>query len=168
MQHLYEIDVRVPMRDGVALAANVWHSAEGEAPTLLVRLPYGKDVMGFGQSAFPDLGEFVPHMADRVDGEDTVAWIADQPWSDGTVGMFGPSYLGMVQWETAVTGVPALKAIAPTFTSIDNYEASWFSAGGALPTSPPSSSTSSPTAKRSTCATESCAPATEAVSPRKN
>ena len=55
MQHLYDIDVQVPMRDGVALAANVWHPAEGEAPTLLVRLPYGKDVMGFGQSAFPDL-----------------------------------------------------------------------------------------------------------------
>ena len=43
MQHLYDIDVRVPMRDGVALAANVWRPAQGEAPTLLVRLPYSKD-----------------------------------------------------------------------------------------------------------------------------
>jgi predicted acyl esterase len=56
MQHLYEIDVRVPMRDGVALAANVWHPADGEAPTLLVRLPYGKGAMGFGQSAIPTGG----------------------------------------------------------------------------------------------------------------
>ncbi|UUU35662.1 CocE/NonD family hydrolase [Streptomyces sp. CA-210063] len=155
MQHLYDIDVRVPMRDGVALAANVWHPVEGEAPTLLVRMPYGKDVFGITVGGvMPDLmalleagyalvvqdcrgthrseGEFVPHMADRADGEDTVAWIADQPWSDGTVGMYGPSYMGMVQWETAVTGAPALKAIAPAFTSIDNYEAPWFSAGGAL------------------------------------
>ena len=43
MQHVYDIDVRVPMRDGVALAANVWRLAEGKGPTLLVRLPYGKD-----------------------------------------------------------------------------------------------------------------------------
>ncbi|MEU9330003.1 CocE/NonD family hydrolase [Streptomyces canus] len=155
MQHLYDVDVRVPMRDGVALAANVWHPVQGEAPTLLVRLPYGKDVLfGVGHGHMPDFlalleagyalvvqdcrgtyrseGEFVPHMADRTDGEDTVAWIADQPWSDGTVGMYGLSYLGMVQWETAVTGAPALKAIAPSCTSIDNYEAPWYSAGGAL------------------------------------
>ena len=155
MQHLYDIDVQVPMRDGVALAANVWHPTEGRAPALLVRLPYGKDVlMGAGHALMPDTqalleagyavvvqdcrgthrseGEFVPHMADRKDGEDTVAWITEQPWSDGTVGMYGPSYLGMVQWETAVTGTPGLKAIAPSCTSIDNYEAPWYGPGGAL------------------------------------
>ncbi|MEI5519780.1 CocE/NonD family hydrolase [Streptomyces brasiliscabiei] len=154
MQHLYEIDVRVSMRDGVALAANVWRPTEGKAPTLLVRLPYSKDSMGLGHDIMPNLlalleagyavvvqdcrgtyrseGEFVPHMADRADGEDTVAWITEQPWSDGAVGMYGPSYLGMVQWEAAATGAPGLKAIAPAFTSIDNYEAPWYSAGGAL------------------------------------
>ena len=154
MQHLYDIDVRVPMRDGVGLAANVWRPAEGTAPTLLVRLPYSKDSAILGQGALPNVlalleagyalvvqdcrgthrseGEFVPHMADRHDGEDTVAWITEQPWSDGTVGMYGPSYLGMVQWETAVTGAPGLKAIAPAYTSIDNYEAPWYSPGGAL------------------------------------
>lgn len=118
-------------------------------------MPYGKDGLGITLGGvMPDLmalleagyavvvqdcrgthrseGEFVPHMADRYDGEDTVAWIADQPWSDGTVGMYGASYLGMVQWETAVTGAPALKAIAPAFTSIDNYESPWYGPGGAL------------------------------------
>ncbi|ADJ47102.1 X-Pro dipeptidyl-peptidase [Amycolatopsis mediterranei S699] len=142
------------MRDGVNLAANVWRLAEGEGPTLLVRLPYGKDVMGITMSVMPNFlafleagyalvvqdcrgthrseGEFVPHLADRTDGEDTLAWIAAQPWSDGTVGMYGASYLGMVQWEAAATGAPALKAIAPSVTSIDNYEAPWYSAGGAL------------------------------------
>ncbi|WP_435869854.1 CocE/NonD family hydrolase [Amycolatopsis mediterranei] len=136
------------------LAANVWRLAEGAGPTLLVRLPYGKDVMGITLSVMPNFlafleagyalvvqdcrgthrseGEFVPHLADRTDGEDTLAWIAAQPWSDGTVGMYGASYLGMVQWEAAATGAPALKAIAPSVTSIDNYEAPWYSAGGAL------------------------------------
>ena len=87
-QHLFDIDVRVPMRDGVALAANVWRPAEGKAPALLVRLPYGKDgLMGSGHALMPDTqalleagyaviaqdcrgthrseGEFVPHMADQ-------------------------------------------------------------------------------------------------------
>ncbi|MFC8511750.1 CocE/NonD family hydrolase [Streptomyces sp. NPDC057257] len=77
-QHLFDIDVRVPMRDGVALTANVWRSVERKAP--------------------------VPHKADRNDGEETVAWITEQPWSDGSVGMYGGSYLGMIPWETAVTG----------------------------------------------------------------
>jgi predicted acyl esterase len=37
MQHLYDIHVRVPMRDGVALAANVWHPADGpDHPSRLV------------------------------------------------------------------------------------------------------------------------------------
>src|SRR5436189_5907579 len=108
MTHVYDIDVRIPMRDGVALAANVWRLADGAGPTLLVRLPYGKDVMGLGHELMPNVlavleagyavvvqdcrgtnrseGDFVPHMADRTDGEDTLAWIAEQPWSDGTVG----------------------------------------------------------------------------------
>nr|WP_101830678.1 CocE/NonD family hydrolase [Frankia canadensis] len=142
------------MRDGVALAANVWRLADGTGPTLLVRLPYGKDSLITASEILPNLltlleagyavvtqdcrgtnrseGEFVPHMADRADGEDTLAWIVDQPWSDGTVGMYGASYLGMVQWEAAATGSPALRAIAPSLTSIDNYEAPWYSAGGAL------------------------------------
>ncbi|MBE8516024.1 CocE/NonD family hydrolase [Amycolatopsis sp. H6(2020)] len=154
MPHVYDIDVRIAMRDGVALAANVWRLAEGKGPTLLVRLPYGKDVLGLGHDLMPNVlalleagyalvvqdcrgtnrseGEFVPHQADRADGEDTLAWIAGQPWSDGRVGMYGPSYLGMVQWEAAATDSPVLKAIAPCVTSIDNYEAPWYSAGGAL------------------------------------
>jgi putative CocE/NonD family hydrolase len=154
VQHLYEIDVRIPVRDGVVLAANVWRPLEGTAPTLLVRLPYSKDneiplgdyypnvstlleagyavVMQDCRGTFRSEGEFVPHAADRTDGEDTIAWIADQPWSDGTMGMYGPSYLGMVQWEAAVTKPPALKAIAPCFTSLDKYGAPWYSTGGAL------------------------------------
>ncbi|WP_029114832.1 CocE/NonD family hydrolase [Mycobacterium sp. URHB0044] len=153
MQHLYEIDVRIPVRDGVVLAANVWRPVEGTAPTLLVRLPYSKDseaplgdyflnvatlleagyavVIQDCRGTFRSEGEFVPHAADRPDGADTIAWIADQPWSDGRVGMYGPSYLGMVQWEAAVTKPSALKAIAPCFASLDKYGL-WYSTGGAL------------------------------------
>ena len=45
MQYIYESDILTPLSDGVNLSANVWRPAEGRAPTLLVRLPYGKDVL---------------------------------------------------------------------------------------------------------------------------
>ena len=39
-------DIMVPMRDGVLLATDVWVPAGGDpAPVLLVRLPYGKDMI---------------------------------------------------------------------------------------------------------------------------
>jgi uncharacterized protein len=47
------------------------------------------------------------------DGYDAVKWIAQQPWSDGRVVMYGGSYLGMTQWRTAAQVPPHLAAIAP-------------------------------------------------------
>ena len=41
---LVELDVPVPMRDGVTLRANVYRPPEGRWPVLLTRLPYGKDL----------------------------------------------------------------------------------------------------------------------------
>ncbi|HWB95621.1 MAG TPA: CocE/NonD family hydrolase, partial [Bryobacteraceae bacterium] len=38
-----DLHVRIPMRDGVHLAANIYRpSASGRLPTILVRTPYGK------------------------------------------------------------------------------------------------------------------------------
>ena len=48
------------------------------------------------------------------DGYDLVEWIAAQPWSDGRVVMFGGSYVGMTQWQTAAQLPPHLAAIAPS------------------------------------------------------
>jgi uncharacterized protein len=47
------------------------------------------------------------------DGYDLVEWIAAQPWSDGRVVMFGGSFVGMTQWQTAAQLPPHLAAIAP-------------------------------------------------------
>lgn len=47
------------------------------------------------------------------DGYDLVEWIAAQPWSDGRVVMFGGSFVGMTQWQTASQLPPHLAAIAP-------------------------------------------------------
>ena len=51
----------------------------------------------------------------RHDGDDAravVDWIAEQPWSNGEVGMFGEAYSGYTAWSAAARRPPALKAIA--------------------------------------------------------
>jgi putative CocE/NonD family hydrolase len=156
MTFTVEVDVRVPMRDGVALATNVWRpEGPGPFPVLLVRTPYGKDDAGtYGNPKLPDVfalvaagyavvaqdvrgtsrspGTFVPHTHEGADGADTLAWLAGQPWCDGAVGMWGGSYMGFTQWQAAVLGTPALRAITPVMSSADLYGAPWHSSGGAL------------------------------------
>jgi uncharacterized protein len=56
-----------------------------------------------------------PFDQDAEDGADTIAWIAQQPWCNGRVGMFGLSAQGLTQWLAASQHPPALQAIAPMF-----------------------------------------------------
>lgn len=60
-----------------------------------------------------------------VDGEDAAAVInaiADQPWSNGNVGMFGISYAGATQMAAVAHGPPAaLKAVVPSSGHIDTW-----------------------------------------------
>jgi len=156
MKHLYEPDVPTTTRDGVTLRADVWRPAEGTAPTLLMRTPYGRrqtgmygaagggpSVMGFVNAGyavviqdvrgtFASDGVFEPLVNETTDGVDTLAWIAGQDWYDGTVGTFGVSYMGMTQWAVAAGNPAGLKAFAPFFTASDTYSAPWYSPGGAL------------------------------------
>lgn len=64
--------------------------------------------------------------ADDVDGYDTIEWIAKQPWCDGNVAMFGPSYWGATQWLAAANGDPGppphLKAIIPSVINPDFWQ----------------------------------------------
>src|SRR5258708_583857 len=43
-------------------------------------------------------GTFLPFsQMEATDGDDTIAWLAHQPWSSGRIGMFGVSYQGSTQ-----------------------------------------------------------------------
>lgn len=117
------------MRDGICLSADVYLPENNgkKVPAVLVRTPYGKedgcesyyryvqrgyavviqDVRGRNESE----GEWMPNFHEVEDGDDTLNWIAAQPWSDGNVGMVGGSYLGYVQWAAAASGNPHLKAL---------------------------------------------------------
>ena len=142
--------VRIPMRDAVRLSANVFLPAGGgRVPVILARTPYGKgtalyggyelfvnngyavvieDVRGRGQSE----GRFLPMTQEVNDGDDTIRWIARQPWSNGRVAMAGASYLGIAQWKAALSGNPALRAIAPVVSGDDDYYDRMYSRGGGL------------------------------------
>lgn len=156
MSFRVSVDVMVPTRDGTKLATDIWlPESDFRLPALLMRTPYGKgwltttygitspnifELMKRGyavaiqecRGTFGSEGTFVPHVADADDGADTVQWLIDQEWCDGNIGSFGPSYIGFVQLQTAATGVPGLKAIAPAATSADLYAGFWHSQGGAL------------------------------------
>ena len=146
-----DLDVPVPMRDGVTLRANVYRPPEGRWPVLLTRLPYGKD-LPVGSAALDPVqavrrgyvvivqdtrgrlaseGEFRPFETEADDGVDTIAWAAGLPYSDGQVGMYGLSYFGFTQWSAALQQPPALKAIVPFVTWCDPLNGLAFR-GGAL------------------------------------
>jgi putative CocE/NonD family hydrolase len=129
-------DVRVPMRDGVGLRADILlPSAQGKVPALIYRTPYGKQfalqeyktfekavARGYAvvvqdvRGRYASDGEFVAYQNEGRDGYDTIEWVAQQPWCDGNVGTFGLSYPGAVQWLGAVENPPHLKAMVPAMT----------------------------------------------------
>jgi predicted acyl esterase len=144
------LGVSVPMRDGIRLVADVFLPAvAGRWPTVLVRTPYSRHALGIrGYRSFlqhgyavviEDLrgrwdsqGTFGLITQEAPDGNDTINWIAAQPWSNGKVAMAGSSYLGLVQWWAAINGNPHLKAISPMFSGDDEYADRYYSEGGAL------------------------------------
>lgn len=144
------LNVRVPMRDGVRLSTHVFRpSPQGRVPALLVRTPYNKGPgITTNYQAFVDRGYavvvqdvrgrygsegvFEPLTQEVPDGDDTLNWIARQPWSDGKIGMMGGSYVGIVQWKAAIANNPHLKAIFPVVSGYDDYRDRFYSNGGAM------------------------------------
>lgn len=133
-------NVRVPMRDGVTLSADIYRPVTADhIPAIVVRSPYGKtsdaihrtghffaehgyayiymDVRGRGDSD----GLFVPYRNEGRDGYDSIEWAADQPWCTGNVGTMGGSYLGRIQWLTALTAPPHLRAMITQVSPSDPF-----------------------------------------------
>jgi hypothetical protein len=131
-----ERDVTTPMPDGVDLLADRWYPATlrvGSAPTVLLRSPYGRRQLGlvgrlFAERGYQVLiqscrgtfgsgGDWVPMRNEQVDGRATLEWVAAQPWFDGQLFTFGPSYLGLTQWAVAEGAPDYVRAMALTVTS---------------------------------------------------
>jgi putative CocE/NonD family hydrolase len=69
------------------------------------------DVRGGGASYGTRNGPFAPEEAQ--DAYDITEWFAAQSWSNGKIGMYGGSYLGITQYFAASTAPPHLVAIFP-------------------------------------------------------
>ena len=148
---VHDINVAVPVRDGVSLVADVHRpDTVGRFPVLVAASPYPRQIqdlgapMGFieaGNTEFWVSRGYVHLIAnvrgtggsggefgffdsqERRDMHDLVEWAAAQPWCDGNVGMIGISYFAMTQLEAAVERPPHLKAIFPLAVTSDLFEA---------------------------------------------
>ena len=108
--------VRIPCRDGIELAADLYRPTSGAVGTVLVRGPYGRSLpiafpmarvfaaRGYhclfvsSRGTFGSGGVFDPMRTEAEDGQDVVAWMTAQPWFTGTFATLGGSYLGHTQW----------------------------------------------------------------------
>lgn len=119
-------ELMVPMRDGVRLATDVYlPDGKGPWPVIVRRTPYNKGAGGSEEDyvengyalviqdqrgRFASEGEYTPHENEMRDGYDTIEWIAEQPWSNGKVGISGASALGIAANMAAAADPPHLVA----------------------------------------------------------
>jgi putative CocE/NonD family hydrolase len=136
--------VRIPLRDGVELAATLYRpaGATGALPAVFTLTPYIGDtyharalyfarhgyvyalvdVRGRGSSG----GTFDPFAQEARDGYDVVEWLARQPWCNGKVAMWGGSYAGYDQWATAQGRPPHLATIVPAASARPGVDFPYF------------------------------------------
>jgi putative CocE/NonD family hydrolase len=137
-----DVNVMVPMRDGVKLATDIYRpEAEGKFPAILVRLPYGKteaycEMPAFGwyfakrgyvfvvqdvRGKYDSDGVPYPYVNEPDDGYMTQEWIATQPWFNGKIGTLGDSYYAYTQWASAWLRNPHLKTMITVVMATDLY-----------------------------------------------
>jgi len=153
-------NVHIPMSDGVNLVGDVVYPADkatgnratGRFPVLLTQNPYVCSVSAAntgGGSFFADRGYIFASICVRgagrsggkfgfmdrraqLDGVELVNWAAhDLAGSNGVVGLYGCSYLGLTQIFTAGALGPdsPVKAMAPSCAGTDMYRESGYSGG---------------------------------------
>jgi uncharacterized protein len=139
--------VAVPMPDGTALGARVWLPSDASVspvPAILESHPYRKgdgtahrdsamapwfaehgyafvrlDIRGSGDSQGIMDDEYLP--LEQQDNVDAIAWIADQEWCSGEVGMIGISWSGFSALQAAALAPPQLGGVVTMHCSDDRY-----------------------------------------------
>lgn len=154
-------DVRIPMRDGVHLSADLFLPARNGVPdagpfaTILVRTPYNNILPGvtehmpyrLAMGGYAVLwqaargtdrseGALEPLVneswGEKQDGADTVAWLRQQPWSNGQVAGYGASYLGGVQLMLLTMDVPGFETGFVQVPAVNRRGFSWIYHGDML------------------------------------
>lgn len=148
--------VWITMDDGVRLAATLWRPiTAGMVPVVVELIPYRRrdgtvfrdvelhpwlaghgiaylrvDLRGSGDSDGILTDEYTPR--EQEDCAAVIAWAADQPWSNGNVGMCGISWGGFNALQLAARQPPALKAIITLCASDDRHSDDVHYMGGAM------------------------------------
>ena len=113
-------EVKIPMRDGIKLIADLYEPIlpEGQKPvgTILIQCCYGRgmkitffNARAFAARGYQALfvstrgtagseGTFEPHMVEENDSQDMVKWMRRQSWYQGKFATMGGSYLGYSQY----------------------------------------------------------------------
>ncbi len=147
-------DVFIPMSDGTAIDTDQFFPDTAEkVPAVLGVFAYGKGQTMYAvgnESGFPDVfcrrgyahiimnvrgsaksgGQYTNYGPQEVqDVYEVIEWIADQPWCDGNVVMWGLSYYGVAQYQVAALNPPHLKAIVPINGYTDFYRMRYYNGG---------------------------------------
>jgi putative CocE/NonD family hydrolase len=150
-----ERHVSIPMEDGVRLAARLFLPDALPAPGIVDALPYRMDdltasyaseyrrlceeggfavcridLRGTGSSEGIALDEY--HPQEQKDLCEAIAWLAEQGWCTGKIGMYGTSWGGFNSIQVAMERPPALHAIVPIYASDDRYTDDVHYMGGIL------------------------------------
>ncbi len=148
----------IELSDGTRLAARLWLptiSSTSPVPAILEYLPYRKrggtdqrddmtyphfaragyagirvDIRGNGESEGLMSGEYTAQ--ELLDGKEVIAWIANQSWCDGNVGMLGHSWGGFNGLQIAALQPPALNAVVTSCSTDDRYNDDIHFMGGCL------------------------------------
>ncbi|ANB04503.1 peptidase S15 [Streptomyces ambofaciens] len=153
-----EEHVVIPMSDGVHLSARIWRPTSSDqepVPAVLEYIPYRKrdltavrdsvhhpyiaghgyacvrvDLRGTGESEGVLRDEYLE--LEQSDAEEVLAWIAEQPWCDGTTGMMGLSWGAFAALQVAARRPPSLKAIVIASFTDDRHADDMHYMGGAM------------------------------------
>jgi predicted acyl esterase len=149
-------DQRIPMPDGVTLAARVWRPATGgPVPAVIEMIPYRKrdgtaardeaihpwlaargyaclrvDLRGCGDSEGVLTDEYTAQ--ELADACAVIAWVAGQGWCSGAVGMMGKSWGAFNALQVAALQPPALKAVVAVCGTVDRFGHDIHFKGGCL------------------------------------
>ena len=148
----------IEMPDGIRLAARTWLPAQAMSdavPAVFEYIPYRKVdmVRARDERNHPYLAEHgiaavrvdmrgsgdsegvMGDMYSRDELEDArhiIEWLAQQPWCNGRVGMFGTSWGGTASLQANVDAPDALKAVIAVCATHDRYEDDIHHMGGCL------------------------------------
>ncbi len=142
----FERNVQVAMRDGIRLTTDLLLPNDGQAPmaTILIRTPYHAELSNKSTvlAGLLEAGYAVVHQHERgryfsegeftmlanavEDGWDTMDWITNQSWSNGSIGTYGCSSSAENQLKLAASNHPAHKVMVAMSAGVGIAEAGPF------------------------------------------